>query len=547
VDRLSTPLRVVFANRQLRRLQLAWAASTLGGCAWVVALAVLAFRSGGATAVGLIMLVRMLAAAAASTPLAALADRFPRRRVMAASDLVRALLTAGMALTVAAGGPIGVVYALAVASSVAGTPFRPAEAALTPSLAETPEQLTASNAIASTIESASFFLGPGLGGLVLAVGGVQAVLTACAATFLVSAALVAGLAERAPAPGAGEVSEAGVGFTAGIRALAAGPALLAVTLTYAAQALVAGALTVFTVVLAIDVLDIGNAGVGYLDSAFGVGGVLGGLAAVGLAGSRRLAAAFTAGVLAWGVGVALLGLSTSVAISLVLLAGVGMGNTVVDVAAVTLLQRSADDAVLGRVFGVLETVLLGSLGLGSLVAPLAIHLLGVRAALLVTGLLLPAVVAVAARTLVALDAADPEVAERAAVLRRHRIFAPLSEATLEQLARELTELRCDPGTPVVRQGEAGDRVYVVTAGALEVDVDGVLGTPLGPGDLFGEIALLRDVPRTASVTASTGCELLTLGRDAFLAAVTGHARSAEEADLVVGTRLAALRPGVVKG
>jgi MFS family permease len=239
--------------------------------------------------------------------------------------------------------------------------------------------------------------------------------------------------------------------------------------------------------------------------------------------------------------------ATTAVVALVLLAGVGAGNTVVDVAAVTLLQRSADDAVLGRVFGVLETVLLASLGVGSVLAPLAIHLLGVRAALVVTGLLLPAVVALGGRTLRSLDATDPEVVERAALLRRHRVFAPLSEATLEQLARELEARRVDAGTVVIRQGAPGDRVYLVASGTLDVDVDGAAGAPLGPGELFGEIALLRDVPRTATVTAGTDCELLTLDRDAFLSAVTGHPRSAEEADLVVGTRLAALRPGVVRG
>jgi hypothetical protein len=547
VRRLSEPIRLVFTNPQLRRLQLAWAASAIGGCAYIVALAVLAFRSGGATAVGVIMLVRMLAAAAVSTPLAVLADRFPRRWVMTGSDLTRALLTLGMAGVVAADGPIAAVYVLAVAISVVGASFRPAEASITPALAETPEQLTACNATASTIDGASFFLGPGLGGLVLAASGVQAVLLACTATFLISAGLVARLTEPAREAHAEAGEGAGIGLTTGLRTLASARPLLVVTVTYAAQALVAGALTVFTVVLAIDVLGLGNAGVGYLDAAYGVGGVLGGVAAFGLTGSRRLAAAFAGGVLAWGIGVALLGLTTTAVVALVLLAGVGAGNTVVDVAAVTLLQRSADDAVLGRVFGVLETVLLASLGVGSVLAPLAIHLLGVRAALVVTGLLLPAVVALGGRTLRSLDATDPEVVERATLLRRHRVFAPLSEATLEQLARELEASRVDAGTAVIRQGAAGDRVYLVQSGTLDVDVDGAAGAPLGPGELFGEIALLRDVPRTASVTAATGCDLLTLGRDAFLSAVTGHPRSAEEADLVVGTRLAALRPGVVRG
>jgi hypothetical protein len=541
------PIALVFRNAQLRRLQLAWAGSSLGTCAYLIAIAVVAYRSGGAGAVGLIMLVRTAAAAIAAAPLAALADRYSRRRVMAVSDLVRAGLTAALAVVTQTDAPIVAVYVLAAAIAMVATVFRPAQAAMTPSLAETPEELTAANAVAGTIESTSIFLGPGIGGLVLAASGSVAVFVVCLAAFLWSAVLVSSIDEPpGEADAAGDEDAAPTATLAGFSTLAASPALLAVTLTYAAQAFVAGALTVFAVVLAIDVLHMGNAGVGYLDCAFGVGGILGGVAAVGLAGTRRLAAAFAAGVLAWGVGVALLGLTTTTVVALVLLAGVGVGNTVVDVAAVTLLQRSADDAVLGRVFGVLETVLLSALGLGSILAPVAIDAVGIRASLVGTGLVLPVVVVVFSRSIVALDRPDPQTAERAALLRAHPIFRPLADGTLEQLARALEPRSAAAGSEVVRQGDAGDRVYVVVSGDLAVEVDGRAGGHVGPGDVFGEIALLRDVPRTATVRAETGAELLTLGRDEFLAAVTGHPGSAAEADVVVATRLAALRPGIVK-
>jgi MFS family permease len=542
------PIAVVFTNPQLRRLQLAWAGSSLGTCAYLIALAVVAFRSGGAAAVGLIMLVRTVAAAAAAAPLSALADRYSRRRVMAVSDLVRAGLTAGIALVTAVDAPIGAIYVLATAIAVVATVFRPAQAALTPVLAETPVELTASNAVAGTIESTSIFLGPGIGGIVLATSGIAGVFVVCVAAFLWSAALVWGIDEPGSPPGsdAASADAAPAGTLAGFRTLFASPALLAVTVTYAAQAMVAGALTVFAVVLAIDVLHMGNAGVGYLDCAFGLGGIFGGVAAVGLAGARRVAAAFAVGVLAWGVGVALLGVTTTTIVALVLMAGVGVGNTVVDVAAVTLLQRSADDAVLGRVFGVLETLLLSALGLGSILAPLAIHVFGIRAALISTGLVLPVVVVALARALVALDRPDPATAERAALLRAHPIFRPLAEGTLEQLARALERIDAVAGAEVIRQGDDGDRVYLVVSGDLAVDVDGRQAKHLGPGDVFGEIALLRDVPRTATVRAAAAAEMLTLGRDEFLAAVTGHTTSAAEADIVVATRLAALRPGIVK-
>lgn len=541
------PIAVVFSNRELRRLQLAWAGSSLGTCAYLIALAVVAFRSGGAAGVGFIMLVRTVAAAVAAAPLSSVADRYSRRAVMAISDLVRAALTAAIAILTASGAPIATIYVLATAIAVVSTVFRPAQAALTPALAGTPEELTASNAIAGTIESTSIFLGPGIGGLVLAVSGTPGVFVVCMAAFLWSTVLVWSIDEpKQAAEAAADADEVPTGTLAGFRALVASPPLLAVTVTYAAQAMVAGALIVFAVVLAIDVLHLGNAGVGYLDCAFGVGGILGGVAAVGLAGSRRIAAGFAIGVLGWGVGVALLGVTTTTVVALVLLAGVGAGNTVVDVAAVTLLQRSADDAVLGRVFGVLETVLLSALGLGSILAPLAIHVLGIRAALISTGLVLPVVVVALSRALLALDRPDPAIAERAALLRAHPIFQPLAEGTLEQLAGALEPVGLVSGADVIRQGDHGDRVYVVVSGELEVEVDGRAGARLGAGDVFGEIALLRDVPRTATVRSATAAEVLTLGRDEFLAAVTGHPSSAAEADLVVATRLAALRPGIVK-
>jgi predicted MFS family arabinose efflux permease len=540
------PIALAFRNRRLRRLQLAWAASSLGSCAYLIAIAVVAFRSGGAGAVGLIMLVRTAAGALAAAPLSALADRYPRRRVMAVSDLVRAVLTAGLAVATQADAPIATIYVLAALIAMVATVFRPAQAAITPSLADAPEEVTASNAVAGTIESTSIFLGPGLGGLVLAASGSVAVFVMCLAAFLWSAVLVWSIDEPGRAD-AGDAEEAApLTALAGFRTLAASPALLAVTVTYAAQAMVAGALTVFAVVIAIDVLHMGNAGVGYLDCAFGVGGILGGVAAAALSHTRRLAAAFAAGVLAWGVGVALLGVTGTTAVVLALLAGIGVGNTVVDVAAVTLLQRSADDAVLGRVFGVLETCILSALGLGSILAPVAIDAVGVRASLIGTGLVLPLVVIVFSRSIVALDRPDPAIAARAALLRAHPIFRPLADATLEQLARALEAVSAPAGEVVVRQGEPGDRVYIVASGELAVDVDGRPGERLDAGDVFGEIALLKDVPRTATVTAVASSELLTLGRGDFLSAVTGHPTSAAEADVVAAARLAALRPGVVQ-
>jgi MFS family permease len=542
-------LRDVLANPALRRLQVAWAASMTGNLAFLVTLSVVAYRhGGGATGVGLLMLLRMVSSAAFAPFTAILADRRSRRSVMVGTDLVRAVLVLGLAWLVHAAVGVAAVFALACAIAVVATAFRPAQASLLPQLARTPEELTAANAVAVTIESAAIFAGPGIGGLLLALTGPSAVFAICAAVFVWSAGLIALVPEpERPVPTASaDGADDGLLRTvaAGFRVLLGTPLLATVVGVYALQAVAAGALGVFTVVLALAQLHIGNAGVGYLDSAFGVGGILGGVGAAALAAGRRLAFAFAAGVLVWGVGIALVGLASSTAIVIVLMAGIGAGNTVVDVAAITLLQRSAPADAIGRVFGVLESIMLAAIGAGSIGAPALIAVAGVRPAIVITGLMLPVAVALAGRWLVRLDAPSAATAAHVRLLRELVIFAPLSVPALEQLAVHLRPVAVAPGEIVVREGEVGYEFYVVEEGALAVTVGGEPRPPIHAGGFFGEIALLRDSPRTATVTTTSDCRLLALGREQFLAAVTGHAESAAAADLVVSRRLAALRPAV---
>ncbi len=543
------PLRDVAANRALRRLQVAWAASMTGSLAFLIPLSVVSYHDGGgATGVGIVMLLRTAACAVFAPFTSILADRRSPRRVMMVADLVRAALVLILALVVHAGAGIGAVYGLAVCVAIVTTVFRPAQAALMPALARTPEELTASNAVAVTIESAAIFAGPGIGGLLLAVSGSDTTFAVCALLLVLSAGLVALVPEPAAEPDTSAEEVRGESAlrmaTAGFRELASTPLLATVVGVYALQAMVAGALGVFTVVLALEQLHIGNAGVGYLDSAFGVGGIIGGVGAAALAGGRRLAVAFAGGVIVWGVGIALVGVATSTALVCVLLAGVGAGNTVVDVSAITLLQRSAPSDVIGRVFGVLEAIMLTALGVGSILAPALISLLGVRTAIVVTGLSLPVAVALTGRWLVRLDTLSPARRAHVQLLRELTVFAPLSLPAIEQLAAHLESVAVAAGTAVVREGEPGDEFYIVEEGALAVTVGGEARTPIHAGGFFGEIALLRETPRTATVTATTDCRLLTVEREQFLAAVTGHAESAAAADLVVSRRLAALRPAV---
>jgi MFS family permease len=537
-------LREVFRNPGLRRLELAWVGSVTGDWSFAVALAVYAYDSGGAAAVGLVGLIRFLPAAAAAPFSALLGDRLPRRRVMLLADLVRAAAIAGATAAAIVDAPAGAVYALAGLTSVVSTAFLPAQAALLPSLARTPQELTAANVASSTIEGVGSFAGPAVGGLLLAATGTSTVFSVTAGTFLWSALMVRGIPAAGDARGSGAGQELVAEALAGFRAIAVESRLRLLVGLYGAQTLVAGALNVLIVVSALELLDLGESGVGWLNSAVGAGGLVGAAAVLALTARRRLAADFRLGLVLWGAPIALIGVWPEQATTLLFLGLVGVGNTLVDVAGVTLLQRAVADEVLARVFGVLESLVVGTLGLGAVLAPILVEGLGVRGALVATGALLPVLAVLAWRRLNAVDAAVAAPEERLSLLRAVPLFAPLSPAALEHLASSLVPVHAEAGDRIVQEGEPGDRFYILRDGEADVLAAGRQIGTLEPGGYFGEIALLRSVPRTATVRATTVAELYALERDEFIATVTGHPASAEAADAVVAARLGRVRPGM---
>jgi MFS family permease len=536
--------RDVFGNRSLRRLELAYAGSIVGVWAYGIAIAVYAYEQGGATAVGVVSAIRWLAGGIASPFAAVLGDRFERRRVMLASNAAQAAMVTLAGVTAFLHGPAVVVYLIAGLVAVAQTPFRPAEAALTPALARTPEELTAANLVASTIESVGIFGGPALGGVLLAVSGAGTVFLFTTGCLLWSMLLVASL--RPPEQARTEPGPVAEELLAGVRTIAHEPRLRLLVGLFSAQTLTAGILKVLIVVIALKLLDSGKAGVGFLNSAIGVGGLLGALAAAVLVvGRRKLASNFGVGIAIWGIPIALVAVWPNQVFALVLLGIVGIGNTIVDVSGETLMQRAAPENVLARVFGVLGSMFMLTWAIGGLLAPLLLSLLGTRGALIVSGLFLPAVVLPAWPRLVAIDRAAVVPTERIERLRAIPIFAPLPEPTLERLAADLDDVRAAAGETIFRQGDAGDHFYVIDEGLVDVVLDEKPPIELGPGQFFGEIALLRDVPRTATIRARTDVRLYALSRDAFIPAVTGFAASRDAADKVISMRLGPPRGGLV--
>jgi MFS family permease len=535
-------VRSVFANHNLRRIELAFAGSAVGNYALSIAVAIFTFHHGGVTAVGIVMAVRQAAAATVAPFAASLADRYRRERVMLASDLGRLGSVGGIALLVVTGAPTVSVWALAVCASVFGAVFRPAEAALIPLVSRSPQELTAANVTSSTFDSVGVFAGPALGAFLIAFAGYATTFTVVAATFAWSALFVLRISSAVPERSAEADEETEHG---GLRSLAAGfvtvgrePRLRLLIGLYDVQCFVAGALGVLVVATAIDLIGIGNAGVGILQSACGVGAVAGAGFAVTLIARSRLGGNLTAGLVLWGAPLIVIGVWPREWVAAVALAVLGIGNTLVDISAMTLVQRTTAPEVAGRVFGVLESSVVASLAVGALTAPALIGLVGTRGALLVVGAILPLLAVATRGRLAAIDDGAHIPLEQIAALRSVPFLTVLPLQTIEYLASRLQRVELPAGTTLFSRGDPGDSFYVLEGGTLEIDLPDGVKVEQAPA-FVGEIALLRDVPRTATVRARDDVVLWALSGDDFLGAVGGHARSRGHADSIVFTRLSA--------
>jgi MFS family permease len=477
--------------------------------------------------------MRLLPAAAIAPFASSLGDRFRRERFL----LVVVLLGAAALVVSAAGALMDdriVVFTAASAVGACSTLFRPALMALLPSLARSAAELIAANGASATIESLGTLVGPLGAGVLVAFADVGAVFAAGAAALLASAALLARVSVpgrvRAPASGAG------VDAWQGFKAIGEVPRARLLVGLIASQTFVRGCLNVLIVVTAYQVLHKGATEVGYLAAAIGAGGLVGALGAVSLRG-ERLAPPFAWGLVFWGVPIMLIAPLPYPVTVIVLLAVIGAANSVVDVSGFTLLQRTVPDEVLTRVLGVTWGLAMGAVAIGSFVAPVVLSLTGVRPTFLVVGAILPVLVLVSHRQLSEIDS-EVAPASQLALIERVGVFDPLSLVAKERIASHLVQVDVAAEDVVIRTGDVGDRFYIVGNGLLTIDA-GSQSVPVGPGGFFGEIALLRDMPRTATVRATTDARLYALERDDFLAVMTGNSLARTEANAVATARLEA--------
>jgi MFS family permease len=529
----------VLANRNLRRLEIAWAAFNVAEYAFVIALGVLAFDRGGAAAVGLMALIRTLPAMAAGPLLAVITDRVPRQHMVTASLSGRALASAGLFVAVGAGSPIGIVYLLAAFDAATATSFWPAHTALLPELSRSRDELAASNAVSSIVENGGFLVGPLAAAVVFVTLDIASVFAIGGGVFVVGAALAATIStDRTTVRSAGHRVK--VDLLEGWKALRAsrGPSL--VVGLWTVEALLLGAIDVFTVVVAIELLGLGDSGAGFLGAVNGAGGVIGAIAMTTFSRGNPFARYLGIGLLVMGLGLLLAGLWPVLAAVLAGFLLIGVAGGQIDIAAQTLLQRTVGEGQLGRVLGIYEGLYWGSLGIGGLLAGWLIVATSIGTAVIAGGAALVVVAIIARASLRAVDASVEVPDARLDALCGNEIFSLLPVPTLEHLAREAETMDVAAGTVIVRQGEPGDRIYLIGKGSASVEVDGLHVADLGTSDVFGEIAPLRHLPRTATVRSTADTGLLVLDGEAFAAAVASHASSAATADAMVAGRLAGI-------
>ena len=527
--------RAVLGNRDLRRVELAYAGFNAAEWAAWIAMLVFAYGQGGTTEASLVAVLQLVPAAVCAPFLALLADRHRPAKVLAGGYLAQAVGMAATATAIVVDAPLPFVYAGAVIAATAITITRPAQAVIVPSLARSVEELTATNVVSSWVESGATLLAAALTGVLLALTGAEFVFALMAVLLLASALLVFGV--RGPGASAPDTRDAPRSeLLAGVTALREHSHLRLLLGLLGSEFLLVGAMDILFVVLAIDVLDLGRGWVGYLNAACGAGGVIGGIAAVTLVGRRHLFPSIAIGVLVCGAPFVAIALWPSTIAAVLLLALSGAGRSLMDVGCRTLLQRTTPADVLGRVFGLLEGLAMAGLALGALLIPPLVALGGSKAALIGAGLLLPVLTAVMARALIAADRGAKVPLVEIALLRSISLFAPLPPPEIEGLARALEPLRLPAGTVVIRIGEPGDCFYAVAEGEVEVTRDGASVARLGRGGAFGEIALLAGVPRTATVTALTEVQLYALEKGPFVTAITGHAPAATAAGELVAKR-----------
>ncbi len=523
----------VARDRTMARISVAYLGYNMAEHATWIAIIVYAYGIGGAGFAGFAALIQLVPAGFIAPFAAYAGDRFRHDRMLVVGYAIQALTMAATAAALYLETPVAVTLLVATSAAIAVTLTRPVQGVLLPAITHSPADLTAANTVSGLVEGVGLFLGPLVAGLLLVRSEPGDVFAAFAAWSVANVLLVCRL-EVVPGHIHAEPNSARELIRevfGGVTSVRRDRGVLAIVSLLTMAMVVFGALDILYVAVAIDLFAAGESWAGYLYAAFGLGAIGGVFWAVRLVGRRRLTPAFAASGLINGLAVAAVAAVPGVGAAVAMLALSGAASTVNTVAGRSLLQRAAPEAILARVFGLLEGLAMFALALGSIVTGLIIQAVDIRTALVIAGLTLPLLTLATWRHLGSIDrhakAPDPEALT---LLQQLPIFAPLSAPSMERILAELTWAEAPAGHVLIREGDLGRHFYVLAEGRVRVSQGEMDLGARGPGAGLGEIALLRDVPRTATVTALTPLRYLTIERGRFLEAVTGHFESRREVE-----------------
>ncbi len=563
---VASVFRAALGNPALRRVGYAYALFGAAEFGLWIALLVFAYHHGGATAGMVMVLVQLLPCVLFSPFLGALADRHRVATVLRIGYGFQAGSMAALAVAIATGVPDAVVFLLAPLTALSLTVTRPPQAALLPFIVRTADELTAANVMTGWTDGAASLAGPLVAGLLLAWRGPGLAVAAMAMMACGSLVLMLGVVgpeaaappvRSASDPGGGapeddgatgdhtvepEAEPHGLGAVllsarSNLRTATQVPELRVLFVLHTFYFVLIGSLDLLCVVLAVELLHMGAGGPGFLNAAIGAGALAAGFVTAFLVGRQHLATTLTVSVAVAVSALAAIELVPRVAPAILLLGAVGLAGAVFDVTGRTLLQRSAPPDAVAGAFSVYEALMDLGLALGAVLVRVALALGGIPAALCSPAVVAAVLVAVVWHRLRIIDSAATVPQVEIQLLRAIPLFAALPAPSIEGIARQLDSLSVTEGTVVVTEGDLGDDYYAVADGTLAVSRNGRrLGT-LSRGDGFGEIALIRQVPRTASVTALSDALLYVLGKEPFVVSVTGHAPTASAAGSIIAEHL----------
>jgi CRP-like cAMP-binding protein len=520
--------RAVWQRGSVRSVVLAFASITVGEWILGTTVAIHAYEAGGAVLVGLVGF-RFAPASVASLFSHRLVARFRRERILIGVALVRLICGAGVALSLWRGVPWVVPVGLVWLDAAAGSAYRPAQAALLPALVGTPGELTAATALVSNAKSVGQLLGALLGSVLVSTLPIGLAVGAAPLLYLIGLLCTSGIRAPRLRPSIGTERVLGVlaRVRSGANALFIDREASELTVLSVLRSLVRGLWIALGVVAAETVLGLGRAGFGWLMAAAMGGAGLSLLLTSRLSGTRALVPWFAGGLLFCGVPVALIGLTATGGWAIGLMVVWGFGMALADAVGQALLFRVVPAPQISRASGAMESGKLLFTGVGSIVAPGILAVFGIRGALVAAGALVPAGMVILITVI--RPSVLPRIQRRAErrtdvleLLARVPLFSPLRLEAIEAVAARLQPVEASTGTDIVTHRQRDDGGwYLVRTGELAVLIDGFEVQRIGPGASFGELGLLRDAPRTATVRALTPVSLFRLDRRAFLESVAG--------------------------